>query len=97
MSSRIFRTRLSQPVAAQLAEVCDLAQLSYSDVIRQSLQYVLSHPTLWPEILSQHRRMLCDDMRTPQQAENWQRDYQRLTDPSRLNSLLAAHHQPMPK
>jgi len=97
MQSRIYRVRLPAPLEAQLHEVCELAQLTYSDVMRQSLQYVLSHPSLLPEILSQHPHMLTEDTRTPAQQRAWQQNFSKLTNPSHVHQLLAEHHQRMPQ
>ena len=42
--SRIYRTRLSEGLAAQLVAFCHVATLPASAVLREALRYFLQHP-----------------------------------------------------
>jgi hypothetical protein len=76
--SRTFRTRLTEPLAAQLDALCAVTEQSRSAILRACLRYVVDNPDTWPELLKRPAMPPIVDGRTPQQIENWERNKERL-------------------
>ena len=86
--SRTFRTRLTEPLAAQLDALCDVTQQSRSAILRACLRYVVDNPDTWPELLKRPTTPPIVDGRTPQQIENWEQNKERLMRSVDLRLLL---------
>jgi hypothetical protein len=88
MAGCVVHLRLPQHVLAQLDALCGAMQQTRSAAIRQSVQYVLAHPELWPELLARHAPTTVEDLRTPEQVTAWERDGTMLTRGADLSPLL---------
>jgi hypothetical protein len=68
--SHIFRVRLSQALAEQLAQVCEATRLPVSAAIRACIEHTLSDPQSW-QAFERALPYSVVDSRTPQQQAAW--------------------------
>jgi Ribbon-helix-helix protein, copG family. len=80
MAGCVVHVRVPQQVLSQLDALCGAMEQTRSATIRQSVQYVLDHPELWPELLAHPVSTAVEDLRTPEQVEAWERNKHKYID-----------------
>ena len=74
MSWPVVHVRVPEQLLARLDALCSIVQQTRSAAIRESLQYLLDRPELWPELLARPTSTTIADTRTPEQIQNWEQD-----------------------
>jgi hypothetical protein len=87
---RNYTIRLDEDTLEALALLAESTHLTAAEVVRHAIDTLLNHPETLEPLLT------TEDERSPQQAANWRRDYQQLTDPGKVNALLVKSSPPMP-
>jgi hypothetical protein len=89
MPSRIFRVRLDSRLANALTTLAENWGLPASVVLRLALKDLLDNPARFAELLPDYMPHAFEDIRTPEQAQAFERDRQALVHVD-LRPLLAA-------
>jgi hypothetical protein len=82
--------RLDLETVADLAAVADATHLTITGVMRGAIQYAILHP----EVLTETTLPVVD-VRSPEQAANFEAAFGELTSPARLHELLEKCTPPM--